>query len=318
MTFKAAWRGVGRRVSVLVILAAAIGLAAPIFAGKWIALDLLSNFRAHFFGILAAGLLAFVATHHWLRVLVIGAVLTPIVIGLLPKVNGTTEAAIEPGEGETPFKLASFNMHHSNFDVPAIEAFLTESDADIMILVEVGNDKKEMLDRLASVFPYREDCMDQPYCNVVILSKISFIEGGHKNNWEGPPLVWIKFGRDLGNLTVVGTHLSRIPFVNRQWKQIRELARETLVLGDPLIVAGDFNATKWSYMLDAFQEFSGMWRLTEQPTWPTWFFGLPQLGIDHIFISNGIRPLTLPEVGAAHGSDHLPVMSQFSIPPADS
>ncbi len=129
---------------------------------------------------------------------------------------------------------------------------------------------------------------------LVLLSKKPFEEAGHKTKWSGPPIIWARYGEYLNGLTIIGAHLPRPPSVTPQYLQVRELAKETLKVGDPVIVAGDFNATQWSYTLSAFQEFSGLWRLTSEPTWPTQFFGLAQFGIDHIFISNGVRPLAIP------------------------
>ena len=151
------------------------------------------------------------------------------------------------------------------------------------------------------------------HCHIAILSKRPFEDGGHRSNWSGPGLVWIRYGDELSRLTVVGTHLTRIPYLDRQFTQIQELARETLRFGDPMIVAGDFNATEHSVMLNGFQEFSGLWRTTAVPTWPNWFFGLPQIGIDHIFVSNGVFPLSLPRAGDYIGSDHRPVSGWFAV-----
>jgi endonuclease/exonuclease/phosphatase (EEP) superfamily protein YafD len=78
-------------------------------------------------------------------------------------------------------------------------------------------------------------------------------------------------------------------------------------------VMGDFNATPFSRMLTSLQEATGMSRLTELPTWPAWF-GLPQVAIDHIFVSEGIRPVTGEEIGNPSGSDHFPIAMTLAIP----
>ncbi len=314
MTRKSLWNRLGRLTSALVVIASFVGLSAPYLADLWIVFDVFSNLRLHFIGLFAAGCIGVLAGRYGFAVLAAGAVLTPLVIGLLPLFENRPAVMIEPGEGEQQFKVVSFNTHFSNSDIEAVEAYLQAEEPDIVILVEVGREKDNLLQRLAEDYPYREDCIRVAYCHIVMLSRRAFAEGGKRTNWDGPPMTWIRFGDDLGNLTVVGTHLSRIPRIERQFQQIRHLAEETLRLGDPVLVAGDFNATEWSLMLNAFQEFSGLWRMTDLPTWPTWLFGLPQIGIDHIFISNGIRPLGFPQSGADAGSDHLPVSAVFSIP----
>ena len=49
------------------------------------------------------------------------------------------------------------------------------------------------------------------------------------------------------------------------------------------------------------------------PSWPS-FFGLPQLGIDHIFLSPGLRVLKEPLIGDSAGSDHFPVIATVGVP----
>jgi endonuclease/exonuclease/phosphatase (EEP) superfamily protein YafD len=54
-------------------------------------------------------------------------------------------------------------------------------------------------------------------------------------------------------------------------------------------------------------------RVTFLPTWPA-AAGLPQIAIDHIFISPGIRLLEAARIGEAAGSDHYPVTARIAVP----
>jgi len=308
------WFGwVGLILSVLMLIGAIAGLAAPYLAPKWIELDLLSHFRQHFIGLVIVALLAVVLKRFWLPVMIAGVVATPFVIALLPSLEQRPEGARQVMDGEVPFKILTLNTWYRNADWPTLEAYLRKEDAEVVVMMEFGESKRPLLDKLKTLYPYRHDCITIKNCRLLLLSKKPFEAADHKTRWLGPPIIWARFGKDLGGLTVIGVHLSRPPTASTQFRQVQELAKETLKVGDPVVVAGDFNATEWSFVLDAFQEFSGLWRLTNEPTWPTFFFGFPQLGIDHIFISNGIRPLAFPRRGDHIGSDHLPMSAQLAV-----
>jgi endonuclease/exonuclease/phosphatase (EEP) superfamily protein YafD len=317
MNAKKAWRRLGLLTSALVILGALVGLAAPYLVDYSLKFDLLANFQVHFWGVLITAIVALIIRRFWFEIMVLGFVATPVYVGLQPLLLDRNYEPAEVAEGEVAIKVLTLNAFHGNQDVDAIEAYVRAEDADIVLLMEVGRSKQPLIDALSDLFPHREDCVGVVHCHIAVLSKRSFVDSGVKSNWSGPAMVWVRYGPDLSNLTVVGTHLTRIPYLDRQLAQIEELARETLRMGDPVLVAGDFNATEFSVMANAFQEYSGLWRMTDMPTWPNWFFGLPQLGIDHIFISNGILPLAYPRTGEYIGSDHRPVTGWFAISPTE-
>jgi len=53
-------------------------------------------------------------------------------------------------------------------------------------------------------------------------------------------------------------------------------------------------------------------RLTELPTWPS-AVELPQLAIDHIFATQGIRVLAKQQIGKPAGSDHYPIVMTLGV-----
>jgi len=76
---------------------------------------------------------------------------------------------------------------------------------------------------------------------------------------------------------------------------------------------GDFNATPFSRILGVLQDSANLMRLTNLPTWPSQA-GLPQIAIDHIFVSPGIRQLEAGQIGEPAGSDHYPVTVRIAVP----
>jgi endonuclease/exonuclease/phosphatase (EEP) superfamily protein YafD len=95
-------------------------------------------------------------------------------------------------------------------------------------------------------------------------------------------------------------------------RYLRDLGGEIAQLRGPVIAAGDFNATPWSY---PFQDFAAATRLHAgaiHPSWPSLFgaFGIP---IDHVLASENVG-IERSWVGPDLGSDHLPIMVQLRLP----
>ena len=303
----------GLVLSVLLLLLALAGLAAPFFAGRWIELDLFSHLRLHFIGVAVFAFVAVFCRRAWPLVLAGGLCAVPVIVSILPSLSLSSRQIEQTVDGEVPVKVLTYNTWFSNQDWPGLEAYLRMEDADVVVMMEFGGSKRPLLENLKELYPHQADCIDVKNCRLVLLSKRPFVDSGHKTKWQGPPIIWARYGDDLGSLTVVGTHLWRPPTASVQLQQVRELARQALKLGDPIVVAGDFNATRWSFVLDEFETSSGMGRLSGDPTWPTFFFGFPQFGIDHIFISSGIRALGRPSRGQDIGSDHLPLSATLAV-----
>jgi endonuclease/exonuclease/phosphatase family metal-dependent hydrolase len=61
------------------------------------------------------------------------------------------------------------------------------------------------------------------------------------------------------------------------------------------------------------QDGANLTRLTYLPSWPS-RLGLPQIAIDHIFVSAGLEPLEAAVIGEPAGSDHYPVSARIAVP----
>ena len=304
----------GLTICAFLMLGACLGLFAPYFAPWWIEFDLFSHFRMHFIAVAAVAGVAMLTLRLRFLVLLMGLCAVPVVISLIPGAFTSADAVAAP-DGEASLKVVTFNTWFENDNWPAIETYLREEDADIVVMMEFGPSKQPLLEKLKPLYPHQKDCISIGYCYLVLLSKLPFEAAGHKNKWEGPAYIWVRYGKELSGLTVIGTHLSRPPFAGIQLRQMKNLARKAREMGERVVVAGDFNATRWSLMVGAFEAESGFTRLTGQPTWPTYFLGMPQLGIDHIFISEGVRKLSEPASGQNAGSDHLPLSVHLSVKP---
>jgi endonuclease/exonuclease/phosphatase (EEP) superfamily protein YafD len=150
---------------------------------------------------------------------------------------------------------------------------------------------------------------------MALLSKFAFVSSESRTRWRGPPQIMARFGAELSGLTVVGVHTLRPPHFRSQFTQMRALARQLVHLGGTQIVMGDFNATPFSRMARTFSHRSGLSRVTWLPTWPS-YVGLPQIAIDHIFVSPDLKLVGPARIGNSAGSDHYPVIADIVLPPA--
>ncbi|MEQ1648866.1 MAG: endonuclease/exonuclease/phosphatase family protein, partial [Hyphomicrobiaceae bacterium] len=216
-------------------------------------------------------------------------------------------------------RVLSLNSWHAHPDIDQVERGIERANADVVVLLEVGPDKKPMLDRLSALYPHRRSCADRWECSVAILSRFPIRSGdARRTQLELPPLAWAEIDASalgLGTLTVVGAHVhrpSRSPRIHRL--HMRALSALALSTQGPLIIAGDFNTGTLSASWRELVTVSGL-RGSAQwaPTWPAIPLSAPQVDLDHILISPGMvfgRTGTGPHVG----SDHIGIWAEVRLP----
>ncbi|WP_421695405.1 endonuclease/exonuclease/phosphatase family protein [Aestuariivirga sp.] len=290
------------------------GLAGSRLGQLWIAFDVFSQFTLQFAVVTAAFLIGWAMPRAKLLtafvVLVIGIVgigVWPHVASRVPTVTGQAAA------GERALKVVSFNTLWTNENAEAVRAEIERIDADIVNLVEMGPAKRPILAELKGRYPYQSHCYDVDFCNFVILSKLPFEEIGARGKWDGPPFISVRLGPEAGGLAVFGVHTIRFPHSQAQFRQVMEIARLIEKTPGPRLVMGDFNATPFSRILSTLQDSANLQRLTNLPSWPSQA-GLPQIAIDHIFVSPGLKLLEAEEIGEPSGSDHYPVTVKIAVP----
>ena len=214
--------------------------------------------------------------------------------------------------GERALRVAHFNLFFRNQDFDAMEAEIRRLDADVITLIEFTEEKKVLLPRLQSLYPYQVDCATEWNCHLAILSKFPLTQLEAKGNWEGPPMISARMGGPLQGLTIYGVHTTRFPHSRAQLHQVDALVRHLESASGKMIMMGDFNATPFSRVTGIVEQGLGMNRLTQLPTWPS-AVELPQLAIDHIFATQGIRVLAKQQIGKPSGSDHYPIVMTLGV-----
>jgi len=185
-------------------------------------------------------------------------------------------------------------------------------------LQEVNRTWIEKLDLIGSAYPYRVVC-PAPFFSSAILSRRPFVDGTTPSCDVGGALAVAAVDFGGQSVDVVSVHL-KWPWPIGQARQIGRMAPRLGQVGATALLGGDFNASPWSIAVRRVAAFAGMTRMERLgPTWmdrraPTILrpLGLP---IDQMMSKGGIV------VKSAHtlepvGSDHLPVLMEFSIEPA--
>jgi endonuclease/exonuclease/phosphatase (EEP) superfamily protein YafD len=300
---------------------ALIGLAcgvAGVMAGRlgqiWPAFDVFSQFTPQFWFATAAFALAVFVPRHKATIALTLTMLACLVYGLWALQSGgdVAKGPFELNPGERAVRVAHFNLLQDNTSLAEIEAEILRLDADVLTLVEFTTNKLPLLGRLRSTYPYQFDCNGVSHCHLALLSKYPLTTPDAKAAWAGPPYISANLGGPLTGLTVYGVHTTRFPHSRAQLNQVTALVKHLESVAGKIVMMGDFNATPFSRVTRTVEQGLGVKRLTELPTWPS-YFEIPQLAIDHVFASNGIRVLAPQQIGRPSGSDHYPIVMTLGV-----
>lgn len=296
------------------LLAGTGGILAGRLGQIWPAFDVFAQFTVQFLALaIAFSIAAFLPRRKAFAGMVMAAILC-LAYGLWAQ---STAGLVASGPwtlnpGERALRVAHFNLFFKNNDFDAMEAEIRRLDADVITLIEFTEDKQVLLPRLQSLYPYQTDCAVMADCHLAILSKFPMARLEANAAWEGPPFISARFEGALQGLTVLGVHTTRFPHSRAQLRQVTALVKHLESASGKMIMMGDFNATPFSRVTAVVEQGLGMNRLTRLPTWPS-VVEVPQLAIDHIFASQGIRVLAPQQIGKAAGSDHYPVVMTLGV-----
>ena len=290
------------------------GLVGSRLGQLWIAFDVFSQFTVQFIVITLAFAIGLLMPRARLLAAFLIIIAGLLAIGSWSHLMSRNPATLgQAGAGEKEIRVATFNTWYSNQNVTAVQAEIERLDADVITLMEVGPNKKPALAALRARYPYQVDCFNIDFCNLVILSKYPVAEQEARVGWEGPPMIRARFGPELGGLTVIGVHTIRFPHSRAQFRQVVALSDLIDSLPGRKLVMGDFNATPFSRIISTIAGRTGLRRLSTLPSWPS-NFGLPQVAIDHIFVSPAIRAVQSAQIGQSAGSDHFPITLKIAVP----
>ena len=222
----------------------------------------------------------------------------------------------------TPLKVVTLNTLYWADNTDKIVRFIRKETPDIILLQELPIEKLTILNLLRNDYPWQKHCAELADCGLAILSRTPWREASIVFRPEkNERYVWARFGPDFANMTVAGVHLNW-PYFSNQRSDLETLYRDLPKSSGPVLIAGDFNATPWSWTLQSFTAANNLWPAGPfRPTWPVRKFSqdavcglcIPQIQIDHVLVSGQFRILN-SRTGPYVGSDHLPLIVDIAVP----
>ena len=297
------------------LLAGVAGLVLARLGHLWIAFDVASQFSMQFLFLVLAAVLGMASPR--MKGLVATIFFALMITGYALWPHWVSTGAVKSyalAAGEQQLKVASFNTYANNKDYQSIINSVLALDADVVTLIEMESDKLGVLDGLKQKYPYQFDCNVVSNCHLAIVSKYPLQDFDSQALWEGPPYIRASLGPAFGGLTVFGVHTTRFPHSRAQFAQVNALVKLVETLSGRVVIMGDFNSTPFSRINQTVSQGLDFARLTQLPTWPAGL-GFPQLAIDHIFASPGIRAISDERIGDNAGSDHFPISIVLAVSP---
>lgn len=308
----------------LALIVVAVPLMLGFFGAYHPALDSFSHFRAHLAVLLAIFSLPLLFTPSRLEaiaalVFALGAFSTTSTALSLPGLSPVQAGLMTRADDRATYRLLQMNLRYDNATPEKVLSLIGRTMPDVITLDEVSAMWKAKFDLLVNAYPHRIIC---PYPNgvfgVAILSRRPFSAGSAPrcNSRGAMAVAKVDFGG--ATVDVAAIHLGW-PWPFEQRWQVGEMSSHLEQLGDTALVAGDCNATPWSATVGAVARAGG---LTLMPSvGPTWqymrlpdflrFAGLP---IDQVFSKGAVLIHSAARLEDT-GSDHLPVMVEFSLRP---
>ncbi len=276
--------------------------------------ELFSHFRLQYLAVSLLLLIVFGA----LRDPIYGAVLMVAVVlnasYVVPWYLGNA-----PPEGSDTLKLIQVNILSRNEQHGRLLEFIEAEQPDLVFLQEVSPEWLGSIEALREDYPFSYTQPRHDSFGIALFSRLPLDSISHV---DSPPL---DYPTIVATLTVNGTLLTlinthpTIPLTkegfearNEQLQSVVEIANAA---AGAVILSGDFNATMWTPAYRRLRESTGLRNASRGagilPTWPT-FMPFAMIPIDHALVSDDIDVVNI-EVGARVGSDHLPLILEFSV-----
>ena len=252
-----------------------------------------------------------------LTVLLLSFIILPICLG-----SNVGAASADNGDNSKPIKLrvVTCNVLTANRQKAKTIAFLRDSKADIILLIEVDEAWVTAINELHDVYPYRHGRSSQDNFGIMLLSKIPLKDESIQqfDDSQVDTVVATLNIDSRRSLRIIGTHpLPPISQYNSRYRNqhLDKLAIFVKEKSVPTLVMGDLNCTGWSCYFKDFLNKSGLNDSRQgqgiQPSWPAGTkFSWLRIPIEHILTTSDIATIER-HVGPDIGSDHLPIVADL-------
>lgn len=219
--------------------------------------------------------------------------------------------------GAPVVRLYSANLWARNTDVAAISASIRAANADIVVLIELGDAPAGRLDEILKDWPHRVTSprIDRRSgaARSVIASRYPLVP--IRDRPDGLHAVGATVASPLGRLNVLGVHLTRPWPFQEQWGQIEQSMAIAAIRSDltgAVVVAGDFNSVSSARIGRQLQRETGLIPAPGFPgTWPSAAPSAVTMTIDQVYASPDVA-FVRRRLGRPNGSDHRPVVTDLT------
>jgi endonuclease/exonuclease/phosphatase (EEP) superfamily protein YafD len=308
------WRIWGARGFLfLALLLTSVALLANTGSIHWFG-DLLAAFAIYIFGALVLLLLIGIWQRRWRWAITLGAaaLLTLFTMLAIPVTGAPQPAATPP-----TLRLLVYNIYHLNPDLAAVVAEVERADADLVFLMEYSDAIQQQIEPAFSAYPYRLIEPSRFTMGLALFSRFPLEQAVvQRNPATRIPIFDVTVRVAETTVHFVGGH----PWPPQlRWGQLHrdQMADITAVAAQaahPLIVAGDFNAAPWSFVLADLAAQANLRHVRQQFDWRSTWSSLPLVGLqlDHVLVSPEWH-IHAYEHGNAGGSDHVPLIIDLRL-----
>ena len=313
----------------LLLLASAL-VSLPLVAGflnrLHPALDSFAHFRLHLAVLLGLAAVALLAT----RFRGEGAVALLLAIGAFVATPGTAlrelvlpEATAHqpPSADRAVYRLLQVNARFDNAQPARLLSLIGRVRPDVVTVNEVSAMWRTRLALIAHAYPHTVFCEGRGAIGgVAILSRRPFSREAEPRCEDGGTLAIarVEFAGQTADIAALHLHW---PWPFGQPAQVARLGPILAGLPETTLLAGDFNAVRWSRAVREIAQDGRLRRVGPAST--TWLHhALPKtlrssigLGIDHVMSGEAVNVHSV-EVVEDIASDHLRVLRVFSLRPA--
>ncbi|QJE98096.1 endonuclease/exonuclease/phosphatase family protein [Luteolibacter luteus] len=295
-------------VTIATVLAGSLPVAAWLGGGFWF-IDLFNHFQVQFAWFLLLCLLLLLLGRRWKSAALAGVFLLVPLVRILPWFSAVP--AVAGGTGSV--RLCSFNVLASNGRYSDAIAWVRKSAPDAIFFTEVDEDWSEALKELEHDYPHWINAGP----DFAFFSKLPIQSSSVDLVSEsGYPLLRVRLVTPGGPVTYIAGH--PLPPMTPRWARsmdvfMEEMARCVESESGRVVVAGDFNSSRWSHRSKPLVNAGLIEAAKGKSPGPTWkrtnlIFGIP---IDRMLYRGegfGCRSF---EIGPDLGSDHRPVTGEF-------
>lgn len=303
--------GLVAAVSLMACLLVALGFLGAFFAP----FDTASHFRLHLGALLLGALPVLLFFRFWRCGAVAGATATVALTFSLPFLFAER---VEPSDGPS-YALLQMNLRWNAQDRSEVLRRIADTRPDVIALQEMTPQWRERLSLLDAAYPHQVHCEDADGFSgdSAILSRRPFVPNSDPLCDSDNSLARARIDFNGTGVTLVSHH-QLWPWPAGQWRRLERLGETLASLPQPVLIAGDFNAVPWSALLSGYAQETRT--RVVRGIGPTWFFeALPAewgrwigLPIDNVLVSERIVIHETRRLAATE-SDHLPILTRFSI-----